>query len=83
MHTNATVVPNGQSAMLTIDGKMMQVSLLNAPSGASFSKSAAVRLSSDPTPPEADQSNDGVDVLIVIREHTFECSSSETAVNCF
>ncbi|KAM6492463.1 hypothetical protein JOM56_012187, partial [Amanita muscaria] len=38
---------------------------INAPSGASFSKSAAVQLSSDPTPPEPDQSNDGVDVLIV------------------
>lgn len=65
MHTNATIVPNGQSATLTIDGKTMQVSLLNAPSGASFSKSAAVRLSSDPTPPEPDQSNDGVNVLII------------------
>src|SRR6266478_8357020 len=65
MHTNATITPGGQSAELKIDDKVMQVSLLNAPSGASFASGRAVRLSTDPTPPEADQPNDGVSVLSI------------------
>jgi len=65
MHTNATVKADGQSAHLTIDDKTMQISLLNAPSGASFSTGNAVRLQTDPTPPVPDQPNDNVAVLYI------------------
>jgi hypothetical protein len=65
MHTNATVTPNGQSAELKIDNQFMQVSLLEAPSGASFSSGPAVRLSTDPAPPVPDQPNVGVSVLSI------------------
>lgn len=65
MHTNATVTTDGTSANLALDGQTMKVSLLNAPSGATFSKSDAVRFTSDPTPAEPDQPNPGVTVLII------------------
>ncbi|KAG6830346.1 hypothetical protein H0H92_001139 [Tricholoma furcatifolium] len=67
MHTNATVAfdSSGTTATLTLDGQTLTVSMLSPPSGATFSKSAAVRLASDPTPPEPDQQNPGVTVLIV------------------
>jgi len=65
MQTNATVTPNGASATLSLDGQTMQVTILNPPSGAVFSTSAAVRFSTDPTPPEADQPNPTVTVLII------------------
>jgi hypothetical protein len=65
MHTNATVTTNGASATLKIDDKTMSVTILNPPSGATFSTSDAVRFSSDPTPPQADQANPGVTVLII------------------
>ncbi|KAJ7155401.1 chondroitin AC/alginate lyase [Mycena crocata] len=65
MHTNATVVLSGTSATLTLDGKTMQVSILNAPTGATFTTSAAVRLSTDVTPPDPDQENPGVTVLLI------------------
>ena len=65
MHTNATVTPNGTSATLSLDGQTMIVELLNAPSGASFTTMDAVRLDTDPTPPEADQPNPGVTVLVI------------------
>ncbi|KAE9397953.1 hypothetical protein BT96DRAFT_966108 [Gymnopus androsaceus JB14] len=65
MHTNATVdiSSNGTAATLTIDGDEMIVSILSPSSGATFTKSDAVRFDSDPIPPEADQPNDGVTVL--------------------
>ncbi|EDR15759.1 uncharacterized protein LACBIDRAFT_181789 [Laccaria bicolor S238N-H82] len=67
MHTNATVSVDtgGTSATLTLDGQTMKVSMLNPPSGAAFTTSAAVRFSTDPTPPAADQANPGVTVLII------------------
>jgi len=45
MHTNATVTisSNGTSATLNLDGQVMTVSILNAPSGAVFTTSPAVR----------------------------------------
>ncbi|KAJ7442257.1 chondroitin AC/alginate lyase [Mycena latifolia] len=65
MHTNATVSISGTSATLTLDGKTMDVSILNAPDGATFTQSAATRLSTDVTPPDPDQENPGVTVLII------------------
>ncbi|KAJ7765415.1 chondroitin AC/alginate lyase [Mycena maculata] len=65
MHTNATVSASGTSATLTLDGQTMDVSILNAPDGATFSTSDAVRLSTDVTPPEPDQPNPGVTVLLI------------------
>ncbi|KAJ7606146.1 chondroitin AC/alginate lyase [Mycena polygramma] len=65
MHTNATVSTSGTSATLKIDDKTMDVSILNAPDGATFTTSAAQRLSTDVTPPAPDQENPGVTVLII------------------
>ncbi|KAK2461635.1 hypothetical protein APHAL10511_006098 [Amanita phalloides] len=65
MHTNATVQTSGTSATLTIEDKTMQVSLLNAPSGAVFTTNQAVRFSTDPTPPVPDQPNVNVTVLTI------------------
>ncbi|KAJ7890562.1 hypothetical protein B0H14DRAFT_3105325 [Mycena olivaceomarginata] len=65
MHTNATVKTSGTSATLTIGDKTMDVSILNAPDGATFTTSAATRLNTDVTPPAPDQENPGVTVLII------------------
>ncbi|KAJ2919343.1 hypothetical protein MD484_g1161, partial [Candolleomyces efflorescens] len=67
MHTNATVTigDGGTTASLALDGETMQVSILNAPSGAQFTTSEARRFDTDPTPPAADQENPGVTVLII------------------
>lgn len=67
MHTNATVTINDPptSVSLALDGQTMSVSMQNPPAGAAFTKSDAVRLSTDPTPPAADQPNPGVTVLII------------------
>jgi hypothetical protein len=67
MHTNATVTigSGGTTASLALDGETMQVSILNAPSGAQFTTSEAKRFDTDPTPPAADQENPGVTVLII------------------
>jgi len=65
MHTNATVNASGTSATLTIGDNTMDVSLLNAPSGATFTTGDAVRLPTDVTPPEPDQLNTGVTVLLI------------------
>lgn len=67
MHTNATVAidSGGTSTTLTLDGQSMTVSMLNPPSGATFSRSAAVRFATDPIPPEPDQPNVNVTVLII------------------
>jgi hypothetical protein len=50
---------------LTIGDKTMDVSILNAPDGATFTTSAATRLNTDVTPPAPDQENPGVTVLII------------------
>jgi len=67
MHTNATVTisSDGTSATLSLDGQVMNVILLNPPSGATFTTSDAVRLSSFPAPPQPDQPNPGVKVLVI------------------
>lgn len=67
MHTNATVTigSDGTSATLKLDGQVMNVILLNPPSGAAFTTSDAVPLSSSPAPPQPDQPNPGVTVLII------------------
>jgi len=65
MQTNATIVTDGTSATLSLDGQTMKVSILNAPSGAVFSTSGAVRFTTDAVPPLADQANPGVSVLII------------------
>lgn len=67
MQTNSTIsIDNGgTSATLTLAGQTMKVSMLNAPSGAQFTQSAAKRFDSDPTPPVPDQDNPGVSVLII------------------
>jgi len=65
MHTNATVDASGTTATLTLDGKTMQMSILNAPAGATFTTSDAVRFPSDPTPPIPDQTNLDVKVVII------------------
>ncbi|KAF9068310.1 chondroitin AC/alginate lyase [Rhodocollybia butyracea] len=67
MHTNATVSvsSDGTSATLTIDNDKMTVSILSPSSGAKFSTSDAVRFPTDPIPPEADQPNPNVTVLII------------------
>lgn len=67
MHTNATVSvdTSGTSAILTLDGQTMNVAMLDPPDGAKFTTSEAKRFDSDPAPPETDQENPGVTVLII------------------
>lgn len=65
MHTNATVSVNGASATLTIGSQTMIVEIQNPPDGAVFTTMDAVRLPTDPIPPEPDQPNPGVTVLVI------------------
>ena len=67
MHTNATVTisSDGTSATLNLDGQNMIVTMLNPPSGAVFTTNSAVRFPSSPPPPQPDQLNPGVTVLII------------------
>jgi len=69
MHTNATVTigSGGTSATLALDGQKLQMTILNAPSGAVFTKGDAVRLSGDAALPsgQTDQPNPGVTVLMI------------------
>lgn len=65
MQTNATIQAEGATATLTLDNQTMKVTIVNPPSGAAFSRSDAVRISTDPAPPVADQPNPGVSVLII------------------
>jgi hypothetical protein len=67
MHTNATVNidSSGTSATLTLDGQTLTVAMLSPPSGAAFTKGPAVRFDTDPTPPEPDQDNPNVTVLMI------------------
>lgn len=66
-HTNATVSisSDGFTATLTIGSATTTVQLLNPPSGAAFTTMSAVRFPSDPAPPQPDQPNDGVTVLVI------------------
>jgi hypothetical protein len=69
MQTNATVSvdSSGTSATLTIEGKVVKMEILNAPSGAQITTGPAVRLSSDPPLPDGqtDQPNPGVTVVSI------------------
>lgn len=67
MHTNATVAISngGTSATLTLDGQTMIMEILNPPAGAVFTTSDAVRYASDPAPPQPDQLNPDVTVVII------------------
>ncbi|KAJ7726399.1 heparinase II/III family protein [Mycena metata] len=67
MHTNATVTidASGTSATLALDGQTLKIAMLSPPDGAQFKTGPAVRFSTDPTPPEADQENPGVTVLMI------------------
>jgi hypothetical protein len=67
MHTNATVTigSGGTSATLTLDGQTLIMDILNPPSGAVFTTSDAVRFPTDATPPDPDQPNPGVTVVII------------------
>lgn len=69
MHTNATVTigSGGTSATLALDGQKLEMTILNAPSGATFTTGDAVRLSGDPALPsgQTDQPNPGVTVLMI------------------
>ncbi|KAH9857969.1 chondroitin AC/alginate lyase [Lenzites betulinus] len=67
MHTNATVTTSGTTATLKIGDKTLQMSLLNAPSGATFTTMDAVRLSTDIAliDGQVDQPNPGVTVVAI------------------
>ncbi len=67
MHTNATVAVDGTSATLKIDDKVMQMTILNPPSGVSITTGPAVRFSDDPPlpPQQTDQENPGVTVVMI------------------
>lgn len=70
MHTNATEIDiNGTTATLSLGGKKLIATILNAPSGVVFTKGSPVRYSTDPALPSdaasQDQPNDGVTVLII------------------
>jgi hypothetical protein len=66
-HTNATIIvsSDGFTATLTIGSATTIVQLLNPPSGAAFTTMSPVRFATDPTPPQPDQPNDGVYVLVI------------------
>lgn len=68
MHTNATVDIDQASkttATLKLDGKELQVRMLDPPSGAEFATMDPVRLPGMPEPLVPDQENPGVTVLTI------------------
>jgi len=71
-HTNATVATDGTTATLTLNGKTLQASILNAPSGVSFSTMTADPMPQDPPIPTGEYaenpSNAGVTVLVIETE---------------
>jgi hypothetical protein len=72
-HTNASVTADGTTATLAYpNGKQLQASIINAPSGVSFSTMAAEPMSQDPPAPtptgdqlDGNPSNEGVTVLVI------------------
>lgn len=68
-HTNASVSTDGATATLSLNGKSFQASILNGPSGLSFSTMAADPMPQDPPIPTGDYaenpSNEGVTVLVI------------------
>lgn len=67
MHTNATVTTSGTSCTLTLEGKTLDMSILNAPSGVTFSTAQPVRYANDPALPAGgeDSPNPGVTVVVI------------------
>lgn len=67
MHTNATISLDtaATTATLSLDGQTLEVKILSPSSGATFTTSDAVRFPTDPVPPQPDQDNTGVKVLII------------------
>ncbi len=67
MHTNATVVVSGSTATLTLEGKTMQVSILNADPSVVFTTLDPVPYTTDPPLPNGavNQPNPGVTVLAI------------------
>jgi len=70
MHTNATEIDiNGTTATLSLGGKKLIATIINAPSGVVFTKGSPVRYSTDPPLPSdtasQDQPNVGVTVLMI------------------
>lgn len=70
--TNATITPNGASATLELGGETLIATIINGPSGATFSREDATSDSSDPAPPAptgqerpGNVPNEGVSVLVV------------------
>ena len=66
MHTNATVTIDGANANLELNGKKLQIQLLNAPNNLQWQTLEPVRTADAPqlaTGQEADQPNPGVTVL--------------------
>ena len=77
MHTNATVTidSGGTSATLALDGQKMEMTILNPPSGATFTMGDGVRLTGDPALPsgQTDQANPGVTVLMISLPGSARC----------
>ena len=73
-HTNATdIALDGTTATLTLNGKTLQASILNAPSGVVFSTMTADPMPQDPPIPTGGEyavnpSNEGVTVLVIETE---------------
>jgi len=73
-HTNATnIALDGTTATLTLNGKALQASILNAPSGVVFSTMTADPMPQDPPIPTGNEyavnpSNEGVTVLVIETE---------------
>jgi hypothetical protein len=72
-HTNASVTTDGTTATLTLNSKTLIASIINAPSGVSFSTMTADPMSQDPPIPTGSQyaenpSNEGVTVLVINTE---------------
>ena len=65
MHTNATVETSGTGATLKIGDKTLQMTILNPPQGVSVDKGPAARYPDDPAPPEPDQENPTVTVVMI------------------
>lgn len=77
MHTNAaiTVAADGQTAMLTLNGRQLQARLLDAPAGARFSVMEAEPLPTSPNP-SGQNPNAGIRKLAVTADpaHRFRLS---------
>lgn len=86
-HTNASVTSTeGTTATLELNGKTLMASILNAPSGVSFSTMTADPMPQDPPIPTGGQyavnpSNEGVTVLVINTEGTGSDISLQVLLN--